>query len=338
MPYTQSLEFSAATGLTLSCKLFANGSDVVVATATATEKVNDKNRYTVTYTDLPAGTYRLNAFVGAVGGFANETFDLTLATQTFYPRSESTINLTSVSSAVWNANYADFSPSGIGYKLVSTNVSPISNITIERSLDDDKAITFAWPVSGVVVSGQKSIDNGAYSPVSGVVSYLRTENGRYYYTLSYNAADRVNEEATIRYKMADNTYEKYFNLRLIAPGITTTQIETALMDDFSAVTNALTVRTLPSGDYLTQSSAITVSALNQSAVEDIFSTFTLPESYAPSGSVGTPAQILYFMQQTFSQFAISGVYISVKKLDGTTEAARFVMNDQEAPTSRTRIL
>lgn len=199
MPYSQSLEFSAATGLTLSCKLFANGSDVVVATATATEKVNDKNRYIVTYTDIPAGTYRLNAFVGAVGGFANETFDLTLATQTFYPRSEST---------------ADLAP----------------------------------------------------------------------------------------------------------------------------LTSTVTARTLPSGEYLTQSSAITVSALNQSAVEDIFSTFTLPESYAPSGSVGTPAQILYFMQQTFSQFAISGVYISVKKLDGSTEAARFIMNDQEAPTSRTRIL
>lgn len=85
---TQTLEFSAGTGLTLSCKLFAIGSDTVVDTQTATEKTNDINRYSVSFTDVPAGAYRLNAFVGATGGFANEVYDLTLTTATFYPRSE----------------------------------------------------------------------------------------------------------------------------------------------------------------------------------------------------------------------------------------------------------
>jgi len=197
--YNQNLEFSAAAGLTLSCKLFTLGSDTVVATSTATEKVNDKNRYIASYTDIPAGAYRLNAFASGIGGFANEVYDITLSSQTFYPRSES---------------------------------------------------------------------------------------------------------------------------------------KTALQDSF----DALTERTLPSGQYLNTSSPVTVTALTQSAVEDIFSTYTLSEDYAASGQMGTPAQILYFMQQTFSQFAISGVYISVKKLDGTTEAAKFIMNDKEAPTSRTRIL
>ena len=85
---TQTLEFSAGTGLTLSCKLFAFGSDTVVDTQTATEKTNDKNRYSVAFTDIAAGAYRLNAFVGATGGFANEVYDLTLSTATFYPRDE----------------------------------------------------------------------------------------------------------------------------------------------------------------------------------------------------------------------------------------------------------
>ena len=88
MPVTQTLEFSAGTGLTLSCRLFAFGSDTVVDTQTATEKTSDKNRYTVAYTDIPAGAYRLNAFVGATGGFANENYDLTLTTATFHPRGE----------------------------------------------------------------------------------------------------------------------------------------------------------------------------------------------------------------------------------------------------------
>lgn len=85
---TQTLEFSAGTGLTLSCKLFALGSDTVVDTQTATERTNDKNRYRVAYTDIPAGAYRLNAFVGTAGGFANEIYDLTLTTDTFLPRAE----------------------------------------------------------------------------------------------------------------------------------------------------------------------------------------------------------------------------------------------------------
>jgi len=334
--YNQNLEFSAAAGLTLSCKLFTLGSDTVVATSTATEKVNDKNRYIASYTDIPAGAYRLNAFASGIGGFANEVYDITLSSQTFYPRGESKVDTGSIAAAVWNENYLNYQASGssFGYKVVSIGTAPIANMTIERSLDDDKAITFAWPASGVAISGQKSVDNGTYSPVSGAINYIRTENSKYYYALSYNSADRVNEEATIRYKMDDGTYTKYFNLRLVPPGVTAQQIESALQSDFDAITE----RTLPSGQYLNTSSPVTVTALTQSAVEDIFSTYTLSEDYAASGQMGTPAQILYFMQQTFSQFAISGVYISVKKLDGTTEAAKFIMNDKEAPTSRTRIL
>ena len=91
---TQTLEFTAGTGLTITCKLFAVGADTLVASATATEKTNDKNRYSVSYTDIPAGAYRLNGFVGAVGGFANEVYDLTLTTGTFYPRSEQEVSST----------------------------------------------------------------------------------------------------------------------------------------------------------------------------------------------------------------------------------------------------
>ena len=88
---TQTLEFSAGTGLTLSCKLFALGSDTVVATASAAEKTNDKNRYTVQFSNL-SGAYRLNAFVGVTGGFANEVYDVTDIAATFTPRSEAKID------------------------------------------------------------------------------------------------------------------------------------------------------------------------------------------------------------------------------------------------------
>ena len=92
---TQTLEFNAGTGLTLSCKLFVVGSDTVVDTQTATEKTNDKNRYTVQFSSL-SGAYRLNAFVGAVGGFANEVYDVTDIAATFQPRGESKTDVSSL--------------------------------------------------------------------------------------------------------------------------------------------------------------------------------------------------------------------------------------------------
>jgi hypothetical protein len=85
---TQILEFNATSGLTLTAKLFAVESDTVVASVVAVERTNDKGRFRATFQDIPAGIYRLNAFIGAVGGFANEIYDLTLTNDVFLPRSE----------------------------------------------------------------------------------------------------------------------------------------------------------------------------------------------------------------------------------------------------------
>lgn len=88
---TQTLEFNATTGLTITAKLFALESDTVVATATATERTNDKGRYRAIFTDVAAGDYRLNGFVSSVGGFVNEVYTLLLATDVYLPRSETSI-------------------------------------------------------------------------------------------------------------------------------------------------------------------------------------------------------------------------------------------------------
>ena len=94
-------------------------------------------------------------------------------------------------------------------------LSPNAPVAVERSIDDTRSIMFSWPVSGAVITGQRSINNGTYVNIEGAVTFLRTESGRHYYVLAYNSADRVNEEAGIRYKMTDGTYTKYFNLRLV---------------------------------------------------------------------------------------------------------------------------
>jgi hypothetical protein len=133
---TQTLEFNAGTGLTISCKLFAIGSDTVVATATATEKTNDDNRYAVEFTDVAAGAYRLNGFVSSVGGFANEIYDLTLETATFYPRSETKMRGTDAS--LLAANYT--APAN-------------SDITSIKTKTDQLAFTVANQVDSNALSG-----------------------------------------------------------------------------------------------------------------------------------------------------------------------------------------
>ena len=62
MPATQSVEFGASAGQTVTAKLFAAGSDTVVQTASAvTAATNRTGVYTATFTDVAAGTYRLIA-------------------------------------------------------------------------------------------------------------------------------------------------------------------------------------------------------------------------------------------------------------------------------------
>jgi len=79
---TQTVEFRAATGLTITAKLFSAGSDTEVASVTATEATNRKGTYSAAYTDVPAGEYQL---IGLNSGtpVASWWTTLTLSTSTF---------------------------------------------------------------------------------------------------------------------------------------------------------------------------------------------------------------------------------------------------------------
>lgn len=65
-------------------------------------------------------------------------------------------------------------------------------------------------------------------------------------------------------------------------------------------------------------------------------TTQLTESYAADGTAPTPEQSLFLIQQALTEFAISGTTITVKKLDGSTTAATYSLDDNTTPTSRTR--
>ena len=64
---TQTVEFRAASGLTLTVRLFAVGSDTIVQTASAcTEATNRKGTYAAVFTDPGAAEFELVAFSGAI--------------------------------------------------------------------------------------------------------------------------------------------------------------------------------------------------------------------------------------------------------------------------------
>jgi len=80
---TQTVEFRAAPGLTLTAKLFTPGSDTVVQTASAvTEATNRKGTYAATFTDPGAAEFELIAFSGTTP-VCRWFCTLTLSTATF---------------------------------------------------------------------------------------------------------------------------------------------------------------------------------------------------------------------------------------------------------------
>lgn len=107
--------------------------------------------------------------------------------------------------------------------------------TVERSVSDTNAITFSWPVSGATITGTASLNNGAYGAVAGAIAFLRTETGRHYYTLAYNAADRPSAEGQVRYKFVDGTYTGYVVLRTVNL-VTVAQVNAQVLDVLSVDT------------------------------------------------------------------------------------------------------
>ena len=78
-----------------------------------------------------------------------------------------------------------------------------------------------------------------------------------------------------------------------------------------------------------------IAALNDISVADILTT-QMTESYAADGVAPTLAQALFLIQQALGDFSIAGTTITVKKLDGSTTAATYTLDDGSDPTSRTR--
>lgn len=85
--------------------------------------------------------------------------------------------------------------------------------------------------------------------------------------------------------------------------------------------------------------AIGASELAADAVTEIVTgvlTTAMTEAYSTDGGTKTLAQALYELSARLGEFSISGTTLTVKKVDGTTSAMTFTLNDGTLPTAITR--
>jgi hypothetical protein len=78
-----------------------------------------------------------------------------------------------------------------------------------------------------------------------------------------------------------------------------------------------------------------ISALNNISVTDVLTT-QMTESYASDGTAPTLAQAIFLSMQNLQDFSFAGTTQTVKRIDGSTTAATYTLDDAAAPTSKTR--
>jgi hypothetical protein len=87
---TQTIEFRSPPSQTVTLRLFVQGSDTQVASASATEATNRKGTYTAVFSSIAAGEYQLIATIGTspIIPVASGFVTLTLTTATFFSYSK----------------------------------------------------------------------------------------------------------------------------------------------------------------------------------------------------------------------------------------------------------
>lgn len=78
-----------------------------------------------------------------------------------------------------------------------------------------------------------------------------------------------------------------------------------------------------------------IAALNDISVADVLTT-QMTESYNTDGVAPTLAQAIFGILQFLHEPAYSGTTLTIKKLDGTTSAMTFTLDDSTSPTTHTR--
>lgn len=251
---TQTVEFIASTGQTITAKLFAPGSDTIVASAAATEGTNRKGTYSVDFTDVPSGLYRISAFNPSVIPLAHYWVDLLLVTDTYQtyevPLSVLTSGVASIITPLLPAaldaggrikaildtterdDIADRTEAAILNEGDSTALMQALADKIEQALVNEGDTTatilaISTAVNAAVVAGtvgvsvaaiQERTDNLPDSPaaVGSIMTLIGSGTGARTITITVNDGTTVLENAVVRMTEGVNTYTALTNASGIA--------------------------------------------------------------------------------------------------------------------------
>jgi len=151
---TQTIEFRSPPSQTVTLRLFVQGSDTQVASASATEATNRKGTYTAVFSSIAAGEYQLIATIGTspIIPVASGFVTLTLTTATFYAYAKVELITTpptaaAIADAVWDEAYSGHTTAGTFGKLM--DILRKSNNVIEGTiLASPTPTTTVFKISG----------------------------------------------------------------------------------------------------------------------------------------------------------------------------------------------
>ena len=151
---TQTIEFRSPPSQTVTLRLFVQGSDTQVASASATEATNRKGTYTAVFSSIAAGEYQLIATIGTspIIPVASGFVTLTLTTATFFAYAKVQLITTpptaaTIADAVWDEAYSGHTIAGTFGKLM--DILRKSNNVIEGTiLSSPTPTTTVFKISG----------------------------------------------------------------------------------------------------------------------------------------------------------------------------------------------
>ena len=196
---TQTVEFRAATGLTIIAKLFAAGSDTEVASVTATEATNRKGTYRAAYTSVAAGEYQLIAFDSQPIPVASWWVTLESSTATYQTYSKA--DRLSIADAVWDESYSQHTAAGTFGKLLDTLRK--ANLVFEGTITSAETPTttaFTTNISETTGAFNHAVllfVSGDLNGENGVVDTYVSTNGKITVDEAFTAAPQAGDEFII---------------------------------------------------------------------------------------------------------------------------------------------
>jgi len=193
--------------------------------------------------------------------------------------------------------------------------------------------------TGKTVAVTISKNGGAFgNPNAGATNATEIANGWYYVTLDTTDTNTVGPVIVRGTSASCDNSETWVNVVKATNGGWTALPDTACTTNASLLTSGT-----GTAQVTTSSGQVTVATnndktsyrLSSTGVDDILRT-ALTESYNADGAAPTLSQALFLLIAALTEFSISGTTITVKKLDGSTTAATYTLDDATSPTSRTR--